>query len=120
MRVLASIAHKEGFSIASTATLSDAMACMLENKNGSVVLLENGRPVGMVTEGLILALLGEQTDFTQPVLPLATTPVITANQNRPVESAFDLVVTHNIRRLVIVDDEGQYSGMVLQRISLAF
>jgi len=120
MSILSSIAHQEGFSIASTATLNDAMACMLENKNGSVVLLENGRPVGIVTEGLILALLGEQTDFTQPVLPLATTPVITANQNRAVESAFDLIVTHNIRRLVLVDDKGQYSGMVLQEDLFGF
>ena len=120
MSVLASIAHKEGFSIESTATLSDAMACMLENKNGSVVLLENGRPIGMVTEGLVLALLGELTDFTQPVMPLATTPVITANQNRPVESAFDLVVTNNIRRLVLVDDEGHYSGMIVQEDLFGF
>jgi len=120
MSVLASIAHKEGFSIASTATLGDAMACMLENKNGSVVLLENGRPIGMVTEDLVLALLGELTDFTQPVMPLATTPVITANQNRPIESAFDLVVTNNIRRLVLVDYVGQYSGMVLQEDLFGF
>ncbi|MEA2047277.1 MAG: CBS domain-containing protein [Campylobacterota bacterium] len=120
MKLLASIAHKEGFSIQYTATLSDAMACMLENKNGSVVLLKHGHPVGMVTEGLIISLLDELTDFTQPVMPLATTPVITANENRPVESAFDLVVTNNIRRLVLVNDEGNYSGMVLQEDLFGF
>lgn len=120
MTVLASIAHKEGFSLESTATLSDAMACMLANKNGSVVLLENGHPVGIVTEGLVLALLEEISDFAQPVLPLAVTSVITANKNRPIESAFDLVVTNNIRRLVLVDDAGEYVGMVLQEDLFGF
>ena len=120
MSILASIAHKEGFSIESTATLSDAMACMLENKNGSVILIENGQPIGIVTEGLVLALLENLTDFTQAVLPLAITPVITVNKNRPIESAFDLVVSNNIRRLVLINDEGQYSGMVLQEDLFAF
>lgn len=104
----------------STASLSDVMACMLENKNGSVVLLENGYPVGIVTEGLILALLENISDFAQPVLSLAVTPVITANKNRPVESAFDLIVSNNIRRLVLVDDTGQYVGMVLQEDLFGF
>lgn len=120
MSTLASIAHKEGFSIENTATLSDAMASMLGNKNGSVVLIEKGIPVGIVTEGLILALLGEETDLMQPVLPFVRTPVITANENRPIESAFDLLISNNIRRLVLVDNDGQYSGMVLQEDLFGF
>jgi len=114
MNLLASIAHKEGFSLEHTASISQAMVCMLENKNGSVVLLKDKYPIGVVTEGLILAILEEDTDLTQPVLPLAKTPVITAHQNRPIELAFDLVVTNNIRRLVLINDAGQYSGVVLQ------
>ena len=120
MSVLASIAHKEGFSLESSATIGQAMASMLENKNGSVVLLEKGRPVGIVTEGLILDILEKGADLSEQVIPLAKTPVITAHQNRPVESAFDLVVTNNIRRLVLVDDAGLYRGMVLQEDLFAF
>ncbi len=120
MRDLSSIAHTLGFSIASSATLGEAMASMLENKNGSVVLLEEGRPVGIVTEGLVLAHFAELTDFSQPVMPLSIHPVITANQSRPVESAFDLVVSNNIRRLVLIDDAGLYCGMVLQEDLFGF
>ena len=114
MNTLNSIAHKTGFSIESTVSIGDAMACMLENKNGSVVLLKKDYPVGIVTQKAIISLLEERVDFKQKVMPLAKSPVITVKQNRPIESAFDKIVTNNIRRLVLIDDNGKYKGMVLQ------
>jgi len=117
---LASIVQKKGFSIDARASIGDAMASMLGNRDGSVVLLEDGRPVGMVTEGLLLALFEEEADLTQPVRPIASNPVITVHENRPMESAFDLIITNNIRRLVMVDDDGVYCGMVLQEDLFSF
>ena len=113
MTELISIASTEGFSIDADASVSDAMACMLSNGNGVVVLLEKRKPVGIVTESLLLAHI-EKMDFNAPVIIFSKKPVITAHQTRPVESAFDIVVTNNIRRLVLVDDEGNYCGVVLQ------
>jgi len=113
MTELSSIASMEGFSIDYKASISDAMACMLSNGNGMVVLLQKKKPVGIVTESLLLAHI-ENMDLNAPVLDFAKKPVITAHQTRPVESAFDIVITNNIRRLVLVDDEGYYCGVVLQ------
>jgi len=113
MTELSSIASREGFSIDSKASISEAMACMLSNGNGVAVLLEMHKPVGIVTEGLLLAHM-EEMDLDAPVMDFAKKPVITAHKARPVESAFDIVITNNIRRLVLVDDAGDYSGIVLQ------
>lgn len=120
MNSLTSIVYKKGFSIEATATIGDAMAAMLGNKDGSVVLLDSCRPVGIVTEGLLITLFEEGVDLTQPIRPIASSPVITAHENRPMEAAFDLIITNNIRRLVLVDDMGIYSGMVLQEDLLSF
>ncbi len=120
MNSLTAIAHKKGFSIEATATISDAMAVMLGNKDGSVVLLDSGRPVGVVTEALLLTLFEEGSDLTQSIRPIASSPVITAHEKRPMEAAFDLIITNNIRRLVLVDDTGMYCGMVLQEDLLSF
>ena len=120
MNTLASIAHRDGFSLSHSATLSEAMACMLQNKNGSVVLLKDNAPVGILTEGMVLDLLEQEIDFAQAVLPFSKQPVITANAKRPVEYAFDLIVTNNIRRLVLTDASGYYVGMVLQDDLFAF
>ena len=81
MSRLSSIAHTKSFSIDASATIGEAMAYMLENKDGSVVLLDEGQPVGVVTEGLLLSLFEEGGDLTQLVRPIASTPVIIINQN---------------------------------------
>lgn len=121
MSQLSSIAHKNGFSIEVTATIGEAMASMLGNKDGSVVLLDDdGRPAGVVTEGLMLTLFEEGADLTQLVKRIASSPVITAHENRPMEAAFDLIITNNIRRLVLVDDNGMYCGVVLQEDLFSF
>jgi signal transduction histidine kinase/CBS domain-containing protein len=113
MTALYSIAHTKGFAIDSDATISEAMACMLSNGNGVAVLLKDKKPLGIVTESLLLAHM-EALDYASKVSVLAKHPVISTHKNRPVESAFDLVVTNNIRRLILVDDEGLYCGIVLQ------
>ncbi len=120
MNTLANIAHKKNFSIMDSATISQAMDCMLKNKNGSVVVLNKNFPVGIVTESMLLKLLQDGVCFDEKILPYAKKPVITAHYNRPVESAFELVVTNNIRRLVLVDDAGKYAGTVCQEDLFSF
>ena len=120
MSTLAQIARTQGFSLPHTGTIEAAMRLMLENRNGSVVLLESARPVAIVTESLMLDLMERDVDFSRPILPYATAPVITAHAHRPVESAFDLIVTNNIRRLVLIDDARRYAGVVLQEDLFAF
>jgi signal transduction histidine kinase len=113
MRSLESIAHVKGFDISSKATIAEAMECMLANGNGVAVLLEAQKPVGIITESLLLGSL-ESVEFSENAINLAKRPVISVLKSRPVESAFDLVVTNNIRRLVLVDKDGNYGGIVLQ------
>ena len=120
MNTLANIAHKKNFSIVDTATISQAMDRMLKNKNGSVVVLNKQFPVGIVTESMLLKLLQDGICFDEKILPYAKKPVITAHYNRPVELAFELVVTNNIRRLVLVDEEGEYAGTVRQEDLFSF
>jgi len=120
MNTLANIAHKKNFSIVDTATISQAMDCMLKNKNGSVVILNKKFPVGIVTESMLLKLLQEGVCFDEKIVQYAKKTVITANHNRPVELAFELVVTNNIRRLVLVDDAGKYAGTVRQEDLFSF
>jgi len=114
MSRLQSIAHYDGFTLEVTATVSEAMASMLENGSGTVVLLVGVTPVGIVTESLLIAKLGEGVDLASPIITLAISSLITINENRPIESAFDLVVSNNVRRLIMVNDKGAFKGLILQ------
>jgi signal transduction histidine kinase/predicted transcriptional regulator len=113
MRTLASIAHVNNFAIDSNVTITEAIKCMLSNGNGMAVLLQEKKPVGIVTKSLLLAKI-DLINFNEKVNTVAKTHIISVLKSRPVESAFNLVVTNNIRRLVLVDKQGNYSGVVLQ------
>lgn len=120
MNVLSTIAHLEGFALEVTATVSETMECMLKNGSGTAVLLVGTTPVGIVTESLLIEKLGKGIDLNSPIIALAKTELITIHKNRPIESAFDLVVTNNIRRLIMVDDEGDFCGVILQEDLFSF
>ena len=114
MSILLSIAHKEGFSLDRGATVSEAMESMLKNGSGTTVLLDNLKPIGIVTESLLIEKLAEGIDFNLPIITLAKTSLITIHESCPIESAFDIIVSNNIRRLIVIDDAGDFCGVILQ------
>ena len=114
MKGLLKIAHREHFDIGHRASLKKAIEVMYKNHNGCVILLNEAKPVAILTESDILKALQSSVDLGAPAYPHAAKPVVTAFEERPVESAFDLVIQHNIRRIVLIDHAGRYTGIVLQ------
>ena len=79
---------------------------MRERNVGSVVLIDDQRPVGFLTDrDLTVSVLADGRDLGDHAADHASSPVITANAEMQVEEAAELMVRHGVRRLVIVDDE---------------
>src|SRR5436190_23975717 len=78
---------------------------MRERNVGSVVLVdESGLPVGFVTDrDLAMSVLADGRDADEPAEGHATAPVVTGTPEMGVEDAADLMVSHGIRRLPILD-----------------
>jgi len=114
MRTLLSIAKIENFTLNSNATICETMECMLKNGSGTTILLQNKKPIGIVTESLLIKTIALKRDLNLPVLNVAKTALITIHKNAPIESAFDLIVSNNIRRLIMVDDNQEFCGVILQ------
>jgi len=114
MKELITIAHKKEFAVPVDVSFKEAIQVMYENKNGCVVLLDEKKPVAVLTESDIIKALQLHVDFHDKAYKYAAKPVKSALKNRPIESAFDLVIQHNIRRIILVDGEGNYAGIVLQ------
>ena len=75
-----------------------------ERNVGSVVLIEEQRPVGFLTDrDLTVSVLADGRDLGDHAADHASSPVITANAEMNVEEAAELMVRHGVRRLVIVD-----------------
>ena len=114
MTKLKHIAETKHFSIEYKASLKDAISRMNKNANGSVVLLKNDYPVAILTQSDIINALGEKTDLSLPIYHYATQLLISADANSPIEFALHLFSEHNIRRIVLIDKEKKFAGIVLQ------
>ncbi len=114
MTLLKKIAKHEGFFLDDEVSLKQAMLCMQQNGNGCVVLIKEDLPVAILTESDIVNALGEKIDLNSKAYKISTTSVICVNHNRPVEFAFNFLSEHDIRRLILVDDDGKFKGVVLQ------
>jgi CBS domain-containing protein len=93
-------------------TVREIAELMRERNVGSVVLIEERRPVGFVTDrDLAVSVIADGRDHGDHAADHASSPVITARPEMQVEEAAELMVRHAIRRLVIVDDD-RLTGIV--------
>ncbi|MEA2049231.1 MAG: CBS domain-containing protein [Campylobacterota bacterium] len=95
-------------------SIKNAMGVMYQNKNGCVVLLKENKPIGIITESDIVNGFNDDINFTQPAITIAKKNLITTDENRPIEFAFDVLGQNNIRRIILVNKNKEYAGVVLQ------
>jgi CBS domain-containing protein len=94
------------------ATVRRVAEMMRERNVGSVVLIDEERPVGFVTDrDLAVSVLADGRDVGDRAADHASSPVITAKPEMQVEEAAELMVRHAVRRLVVVDGE-RLTGIV--------
>ena len=79
---------------------------MRERNVGSVVLVRDGAPVGIVTDrDLVVGVLADGRGGEDRAIDHASAPVVTAAPGTDVADACELLVAHGIRRLPIVDGD---------------
>lgn len=110
---IAALVHSQDTIVDKNATLFDAQKLILQNKS-AVVIVEDKRPIGVITRRDMLALLNDEVDFSKKAFEYAKVDVIYAGHKRTVEYALHLMINYDIRRLVVVDDDGAYLGIVTQ------
>jgi signal transduction histidine kinase len=111
---LKKISNYRNFSIDYQSSLKKAIKKMNLNGNGSVVLLKDKFPVAILTQSDIIKALGGKTDLSMNIYKYATQLIISVDENSPIEFAIKLFSEHNIRRIVLIDEDRYFSGIVLQ------
>ncbi len=104
---------RQVFSISPSATIREAVHEMNEHGVGALLVMEEGRPVGIVTERDVLRRVvgpGLHASVTR-VAEVMTTELVTIPSSMRVEEAMRLVTERRIRHLPVVDD-GKLSGIV--------
>lgn len=114
MNNLLSVINKNQFHVEYDVSIKEAMSIMIENKNGCVVLVNNNKAVGILTESDIVNAVRNKINLSSTVDTIGLRNLIVVNQLRPIDIAFDILSKHNIRRLILVDNENNYVGVVIQ------
>lgn len=87
---------------------------MKEEGVGSVIVESEGRPVGIVTDrDLVVDVLEQRRDPTEVTAgDVMTETLVTVSLDEGVFSAIETMGEHAVRRLPVVDDDGQVAGIV--------
>lgn len=108
------ICTKETIAVEPGDPLSRVAQQMRENHVGAVVVHEDGRPVGIVTDRDITLRAGGRREVVAdlPVREVMTKHVVTCAPEEDVLEVLDRMREHGIRRMPVVNDAGLLAGMV--------
>jgi CBS domain-containing protein len=126
---VSTLGRREPASVASTATLRDAIAAMQGGETRSVMVTDgDGRLVGVFTERDVVLRVLDATPAADPGSPI--TNFMTANPDTlhlssPLGDALSLMESHGYHGVPLVDDAGRVAGHldsrdVLEYIAEAF
>ena len=97
-------------------SLSDAADLMWRQQTGSLVIVDGGEVVGMLTERDVLRTIANGKDVNSVVVgDVMTRDVIATTPDTSVRDAARLMAQHWFRHLPVVDDGGRLVGIVSQR-----
>jgi CBS domain-containing protein len=88
------------------ATVQDAARLMRDEDTGVVPLVENGRPVGLITDrDIVVRAVADGTSIDRPVRELATDDLVTAEPDMSTRDAAELMGEHQVRRLLVCEGD---------------
>jgi len=87
-------------------SIQNAARIMRDTDTGVVPVVENGRPVGLVTDrDIVIRAIADGAQADHPVREVISGRVITASPDMSTREAAELMREHQVRRLPIVEDE---------------
>ncbi|MCG2908992.1 MAG: CBS domain-containing protein [Sulfolobaceae archaeon] len=93
-------------------TMEQVAKIMTEENVGSVIVVDNGKPVGIITERDIVKGIGKGKKLDSKAEEIMTSSLITVREDSPVTGALALMRQFNIRHLPVVNDKGELTGII--------
>lgn len=101
--------------------LVTAAKMMLERKIGCVVVVENDKVVGIMTESDLVKCAASGHDPNRTLVKdMMKSPPVTCTPQAPVEEAYAHMRRNSIRHLPIVDKDGALVGIVTMKDLISF
>jgi CBS domain-containing protein len=91
--------------VAPNDTIQNAAQIMRDEDTGVVPVVDNGRPVGVVTDRDIVVRAVAAGQLNRPVRDIVTSAIVSATPDMSTREAAQLMREHQIRRLPVIEGE---------------
>ena len=105
--------YETALTLAPTDTVSDALALLPKRAHGALVVVDDGRPVGVVTERDCVG-----ADQFAQLSQVMSTPPLTLPAKIGAREAFDVLADEHRRLAPVVDDDGRLVGVLTRTAAL--
>jgi CBS domain-containing protein len=87
-------------------SIQNAARIMRDCDTGAVPVVDNGRPVGIVTDrDIVVRAVADGAQLNRPVREIVTGSIVCATPEMSTREAADLMSEHQVRRLPVVENE---------------
>ena len=110
---ISQIMNKNVFTIQKHEHIRNVITKMADKSVSCVVIAENERPIGIFTERDMARLLIEHKDISGlKIENVMVSPPYVVNENATFNDAAEIMKNKNIRRMIVVDQEGKIAGLI--------
>ena len=102
--------------VSPTESIASLMYFMVREDIGAVIVEDEGRPVGMITEKDVLdrVVSSDKDLYETKAKDIMSKPIISIDEDQPIKDALDLMKRHNVRRLAVTKND-VLIGIVTER-----
>lgn len=99
--------------VAPDSSVSHALGIMEQKKLSALIVAQDRTPLGIFTErALIQIIAGGTIDYSWPMHRVMSSPPLTASVNMDYREAYQLLLQHRFRHLVVTDHNGLLMGII--------
>lgn len=94
-------------------TVTEAVMIFKDEDCGLVPIVEDAKPLGVVTDRDVALALSEYPDLpVRPVSDIMKTSLVTVKPEATIHELTQTLIQNNVRRLLVVDAEGLLAGVI--------
>ena len=94
-------------------SVRDVAKMMKDYSVGCVIVTQMDTPIGIVTDrDIVLRVVAEGKSYDIPVEEIMTKDILVASENDQIRDVIKIMREKSIRRLPVIDDNGNLSGIV--------
>lgn len=108
------LARKDILLLQKDAKIVDALDSMENSAYKTGVFLEDGKIVGIITESDFINAFLKGFSYSDNAYDIATKNVVYFHSNRSLEYAVDVLISKNLKRVPIIDANGEFVGLLTQ------